>query len=141
MGMLKSFIPLSRIVMRILVIEDDKKISSFVTNGFKQAGYAVDQAKDGRTGLQMASEVDYDAAIVDIMLPQMDGLSVVEQLRRNQKKTPVIFLSAKREVDDRVRGLEKGGDDYLTKPFSFSELLARVQALLRRSSQSPEPTR
>ena len=127
--------------MRILVIEDDKKILSFVANGFKQAGYAVDQAKDGRTGLQMALEVDYDAAIVDIMLPQMDGLAVVEQLRRHQKKIPVIFLSAKREVDDRVRGLEKGGDDYLTKPFSFSELLARVQALLRRSSQSPEPTR
>lgn len=134
--------PDARGAMRILVIEDDKKISSFIAQGLKQAGYAVDPARDGKTGLALALEVDYDAAIVDIMLPQMDGLSVVEELRSRQKKTPVIFLSAKREVDDRVRGLEKGGDDYLIKPFSFSELLARVQALLRRSSRNPEePTR
>src|SRR5258708_30128370 len=126
--------------MRILIIEDDKKISSFIANGFKQVGYAVDQARDGKKGLELALEVDYDAAIVDIMLPQMDGLALVEELRRH-KTTPIIFLSAKRDVDDRIRGLQKGGDDYLTKPFSFSELLARTQALLRRSSQSPGPTR
>src|SRR5260221_8464647 len=120
--MLKFIYFILRKIMRILVIEDDKKISSFIANGLKQVGYAVDKTRDGRKGLELALEVDYDAAIVDIMLPQMDGLSVVEKLRTRHKTTPVIFLSAKREVDDRVRGLARGGDDYLTKPFSFSEL-------------------
>jgi two-component system, OmpR family, response regulator len=127
--------------MRILVVEDDKKIASFVVNGFKQNGFAVDHAKDGEEALALSRATNYDAAVVDIMLPKLDGLSLVQALRRDQIKTPVIILSAKASVDDRIRGLQAGGDDYLTKPFAFSELLARVQALIRRSTQSSEPTR
>jgi DNA-binding response OmpR family regulator len=127
--------------MRVLVIEDDKKIASFISNGLKQAGFAVDVAYDGEEGLDLALAEPYDAAVVDIMLPIMDGLSVIEELRSNNINTPVIILSAKRSVDDRVRGLEIGGDDYLTKPFSFSELLARVYALMRRSSGATESTK
>jgi two-component system OmpR family response regulator len=118
--------------MRILVVEDDPKINSFVANGLKQAGYVVDQAADGNFGLQLALMGVYDAAVVDIMLPERDGLSLIEEIRRRQIKTPVIILSAKRSVDDRVKGLQTGSDDYLTKPFAFSELLARIQALIRR---------
>jgi two-component system OmpR family response regulator len=118
--------------MRILVVEDDPKINSFVANGLKQAGYVVDQAADGNFGLQLALTGVYDAAVVDIMLPERDGLSLIEEIRRRQIKTPVIILSAKRSVDDRVKGLQTGSDDYLTKPFAFSELLARIQALIRR---------
>ncbi|MEJ2033207.1 MAG: response regulator transcription factor [Deltaproteobacteria bacterium] len=118
--------------MRILVVEDDPKINSFVANGLKQAGYVVDQAADGNFGLQLAVMGVYDAAVVDIMLPERDGLSLIEEIRRRQIKTPVIILSAKRSVDDRVKGLQTGSDDYLTKPFAFSELLARIQALIRR---------
>ncbi len=127
--------------MRILVVEDDKKIASFVTKGLKEAGFAVDHAGNGEDGLRLASSGGYDAAVVDIMLPKLDGLSIVEQLRRQKITTPVIILSAKRSVDDRVKGLQAGGDDYLTKPFVFAELLARLQALLRRSSAVAEPTR
>ena len=127
--------------MRLLVVEDDAKIASFVVRGFKQAGYAVDHADDGETGLALAESTDYDAAIVDIMLPRLDGLSVVRRLRAARRPIPVLFLSAKSSVDDRIRGLQLGGDDYLTKPFAFSELLARVQALIRRATQSPEATR
>ncbi len=127
--------------MRILVVEDDKKIASFVVNGLKQSGYAVDQAGDGEDGLIRAQALTYDAVVVDIMLPKLDGLSLIQQLRRSQVHTPVLILSAKATVDDRVRGLQAGGDDYLTKPFAFSELLARVQALIRRAHQAPEPTR
>jgi two-component system OmpR family response regulator len=127
--------------MRILVVEDDKKIASFVANGLKQSGFAVDHAADGEDGLIRAQTVAYDAAVVDVMLPKLDGLSLVQQLRAAGAQTPVLILSAKASVDDRVRGLQAGGDDYLTKPFAFSELLARIQALLRRASQSPEPTR
>ena len=127
--------------MRILVIEDDKKIASFISNGLKQAGFAVDVAYDGEKGLNLALQEPYDAAVVDIMLPLLDGLSVIEELRRSKINTPVIILSAKRSVDDRIKGLETGGDDYLTKPFSFSELLARVYALIRRSSGAAESTR
>lgn len=127
--------------MRILVVEDDPKIASFVVNGLKQNGFAVDHFKDGVEAHAMAGTVPYDAAVVDIMLPELDGLSLVKRLRREGLRTPVIFLSAKASVDDRVRGLQAGGDDYLTKPFAFSELLARIQALIRRASQTAEPTR
>ena len=126
--------------MRILVVEDDQKLGSFVTKGLKQAGYAVDLAKTGDDGLHMGLNNTYDAAVVDIMLPELDGLSLIERWRAQKVKTPVIILSARRSVDDRIKGLQVGGDDYLTKPFSFSELLARVQALIRRSSQTSEPS-
>jgi two-component system, OmpR family, response regulator len=127
--------------MRVLVVEDDKKIASFVVNGLKQSGFAVDHCANGEDALIMARSVEYDAAIVDIMLPKLDGLALVQSLRREGIRTPVIILSAKASVDDRVRGLQAGGDDYLTKPFAFSELLARVQALIRRATQTTEPTR
>jgi two-component system OmpR family response regulator len=127
--------------MRVLVVEDDKKIASFVVNGLKQSGFAVDHSPDGEEGLVMARAIPYDAAIVDLMLPKLDGLSLIQTLRKEKISIPVIILSAKATVDDRIRGLQAGGDDYLTKPFSFSELLARVQALIRRASQSAEPTR
>ena len=128
-------------MMRILLIEDDQKIASFVVKGLKAAGYAVDRASDGENGLHLALTETYDAAIVDIMLPGLDGLTVIERMRKGRVNTPVIILSARGSVDDRVRGLQRGGDDYLTKPFAFSELLARVQALLRRASRASEPTR
>src|SRR5678809_141319 len=127
--------------MRLLVVEDDGKIASFVVNGLKQSGYAVDHCSDGEEGLARAQTISYDAAIMDVMLPKLDGLSVVQQLRSRGVKTPVLILSAKASVDDRVKGLQAGGDDYLTKPFAFSELLARVQALIRRSTQATEPTK
>jgi two-component system OmpR family response regulator len=126
--------------MRILLVEDDKKIASFVMKGLKEAGFAVDHAIDGEGGLHQAVTAPYDAAIIDVMLPTLDGLQLIEELRRQKINTPVLILSAKRSVDDRVRGLQKGGDDYLTKPFAFSELLARVQALIRRAHGSVEPT-
>jgi len=126
--------------MRVLVVEDDEKIASFIQNGLKEAGFAVDRAGDGNQGLALGLEGVYDAAVVDIMLPGLDGLSLIERLRQRGITTPVIILSAKRSVDDRVRGLQIGGDDYLTKPFSFSELLARIQALIRRASRRAEPT-
>ncbi len=127
--------------MRILVVEDDKKIASFVVNGLKQSGFAVDHCAEGENGLIMAQSIAYDAAVVDIMLPKLDGLSLIQQLRAKGTRIPVLILSARASVDDRVKGLQAGGDDYLTKPFAFSELLARVQALIRRSSQATEPTR
>jgi two-component system OmpR family response regulator len=126
--------------MRILVVEDDKKIASFVVNGLKQSGYAVDHAADGEDGLLQAETIAYDALVVDVMLPKLDGLSLIQQLRTKGGRVPVLILSAKATVDDRVRGLQSGGDDYLTKPFAFSELLARIQALLRRANQTPAPT-
>jgi two-component system OmpR family response regulator len=127
--------------MRILVVEDDKKIASFVVNGLKQSGFAVDHSADGEDGLFRAQTVSYDAAVVDLMLPKMDGLRLIQEVRSKNIRMPVLILSAKTSVDDRVRGLQAGGDDYLTKPFAFSELLARVQALIRRATQAPEPTR
>lgn len=127
--------------MRILVVEDDKKIASFVVKGLKQNGYAVDLSGDGEAALVLAETTPYDAAVVDIMLPKLDGLSLIQRLRRQGSKVPVIILSAKASVDDRVQGLQAGGDDYLTKPFAFSELLARVQALIRRATQTTEPTK
>jgi len=126
--------------MRVLLIEDDLKTAAFISKGLKEAGFAVDHVTDGEIGLQMASAEPYDAAIVDVMLPKMDGLALIESLRRQEIRTPVIILSAKRSVNDRVKGLQTGSDDYLTKPFAFSELLARVQGLIRRSSGVSEPT-
>ncbi len=127
--------------MRILVVEDDSKIASFVVNGLKQSGYAVDHAVDGDDGLARSQTIAYDLLVVDVMLPKLDGLSLVRQLRSSGVPVPVLILSAKATVDDRVKGLQSGGDDYLTKPFAFSELLARIQALIRRATQAPEPTR
>ncbi|HEX5398742.1 MAG TPA: response regulator transcription factor [Verrucomicrobiae bacterium] len=127
--------------MRILVVEDDEKIASFVVKGLKQNGYAVDHSPDGEQAFALARAVAYDAAVVDLMLPRLDGLKLIEQLRGNGVRMPVLILSARISVDDRVKGLQAGGDDYLTKPFAFSELLARVQALIRRATQTSEPTR
>ena len=126
--------------MRILILEDDARIADFVSNELKQAGYAVDVLGDGEVGLHFGLNNVYDAAVIDIMLPGCDGLSVIDQWRKARIATPVIILSAKQSVDDRIRGLQAGGDDYLTKPFAFSELLARVQALIRRSTRTAEPT-
>jgi two-component system, OmpR family, response regulator len=127
--------------VRILVVEDDPKIASFVVKGLKQEGYAVDHASDGETGLTLASTTPYDAAVVDVMLPGLDGLSLVKRLRANRTDLPVLFLSARASVEDRVKGLQAGGDDYLTKPFAFAELSARLQALIRRATRAPEATR
>ncbi len=127
--------------MRLLLVEDDPKIASFILKGFKAAGFAADHAPDGEEGLFLATTEPYDAAIIDIMLPKLDGLTLIERMRQANRNTPVIILSAKDSIDDRVRGLQTGGDDYLTKPFAFSELLARVQALIRRASGISEPTR
>jgi two-component system OmpR family response regulator len=126
--------------MRILVVEDDIKIASFIIQGLKAAGYAVDHALDGETGLDMALTEPYDTIILDIMLPKRDGLSLIETMRKEKIRTPVIILSAKGSIDDRIKGLQTGSDDYMTKPFAFSELLARVQALIRRASGLSEPT-
>ncbi len=127
--------------MRVLLVEDDPTIAQFVEKGLREASYAVDHASDGLTGLERAVAEPYDVAIVDVMLPRMDGLSMIDALRARGVRLPVLILSAKRSVDDRVRGLQAGGDDYLTKPFAFAELLARVQALIRRSTGAAEPTR
>ncbi len=126
--------------MRILVIEDDSKIASFIVNGLKQNSFGVDAAADGERGLDLACTVSYDCIVLDLMLPKLDGLSLLRQLRKEKVNTPVLILSAKATVDDRVKGLQAGGDDYLTKPFAFSELLARVQALIRRATHTVEPT-
>ena len=127
--------------MRVLVAEDDGKIAAFIVSGLKQAGFAVNHAADGENGLHLATTESYDVAVIDIMLPKLDGLSLIERLRQKKINTPVIILSAKRSVDDRVKGLQVGSDDYLTKPFAFSELLARVQALIRRTGNVTEATR
>ena len=127
--------------MRILVVEDDPTIGDFIVKGLREAGYAVDHAADGQQGLALATSQPYDTAVLDLMLPKLGGLELLSTLRRRRVDLPVLILSAKRSVDDRVRGLESGGDDYLVKPFAFAELLARVQALLRRHTTTPEPTR
>lgn len=126
--------------MRILVVEDDDKIASFVIKGLEQSGFAVDHATNGEEGLFLVQTEPYDAAIIDVMLPVIDGLSLIAEMRKAKIPTPVIILSAKHSVEDRVRGLQTGSDDYLVKPFIFSELLARVQALIRRSTRTTEPT-
>ena len=126
--------------MKLLIVEDDKKIASFVEKGMREAGFSVDVCSDGRSGLDFGLSGEYDAAIIDLMLPKLDGLKLIERLRLEQVATPVLILSAKQSVDDRIRGLQKGGDDYMVKPFSFSELLARIQALIRRNRKHTEPT-
>jgi two-component system, OmpR family, response regulator len=127
--------------MRILLVEDDNRTAQFIKKGFVQAGYAVDRAADGLEGLFMAQDVAYDAVVVDIMLPKLDGLTLIERLRKQHINTPIIVLSAKKTVDERILGLQKGGDDYLVKPFAFTELLVRVQTLLRRSQSIEEPAK
>jgi two-component system OmpR family response regulator len=127
--------------MRLLIVEDDATIADFVAKGLTEAGFAVDVAADGARGLEQAATGGYDVAIVDVMLPAIDGLTLIDRMRARGARTPVLILSARRTVDDRVRGLQAGGDDYLTKPFAFAELLARVQALIRRSTGATEPTR
>ncbi len=127
--------------MRILLVEDDSKIAAFVSSGLKQAGYVVDHAADGLAGLHLAMMESYDAAVIDIMLPKLDGLSLIEEIRKHKIYTPVIILSAKQSVDDRIRGLQTGSDDYLTKPFAFTELLARIQALIRRGGSPVQMSR
>jgi two-component system, OmpR family, response regulator len=125
--------------MRILLVEDDQKIASFILKGLKSSGFAVDHAQNGEDGLHLALTEPYDAAVIDIMLPGLDGLTLIEKIRKEKINTPVIILSARGTIEDRVKGLHSGGDDYLTKPFAFSELLARIQALIRRSSGTLEP--
>jgi len=125
--------------MRILLVEDDLKIAKFIEKGFSSSGFAVDHAVTGTQGFEMAFDEPYDTMIVDIMLPQLDGISLIKKIRKNKNNTPVIILSARDRVDDRVNGLQAGADDYLTKPFAFSELLARVQALIRRAGNITDP--
>ena len=127
--------------MRILVVEDDHSIATFIAGGLRQEGFAVDVAEDGVSGLELARAGPYDAAVVDVMLPRLDGLSLVTALRHAGIPTPVLFLSARHTVDDRVKGLQTGGDDYLAKPFAFGELLARIEALLRRGNQPEVATK
>ena len=125
--------------MRILIVEDDKQTARFIAKGLKQEGFAVDLASDGEQGLNLAVTESYDAAIIDIMLPKLDGLSLIDAMRRNGSEIPVIVLSAKSSIDDRIKGLQAGGDDYLVKPFAFSELVARIHALIRRATRTGEP--
>ncbi len=128
-------------MMRILLVEDDPKIASFVENGLLQAGFSVDGVADGQQALHMALGASYDAAVVDLMLPGRDGLSLISALRRRGIEIPILILSARHTVDDRIAGLRQGADDYMVKPFVFAELLARVQALVRRSHKTMEPNR
>ena len=125
--------------MRVLVIEDDLTIASLLERGLREEAYAVDVAPDGNEGLHLGRTTTYDAAIVDRMLPGMDGLAIIEQWREEKILTPVLILSAMRTVDDRIHGLQAGGDDYMVKPFSLSEVLARIHALIRRATQEAEP--
>ena len=126
--------------MRALLVEDDAVLAEFVGGGLREAGFVVDHEADGATGLSAALTRSYDVAVIDLMLPGRDGLSIIDEMRRRRVTTPVLILSARRSVDDRVSGLQAGGDDYLTKPFAFAELLARVQALVRRSTQAAPVT-
>ena len=126
--------------MRILIVEDDDKIASFLAKGLKQSGFSVDMAADGEEALSLCRTINYDSIVLDIMLPKLDGLSVLRAIRAEKKLVPVLLLSAKASVDNRVTGLQAGADDYLTKPFAFSELLARLQALIRRATHVAEPT-
>jgi two-component system OmpR family response regulator len=127
--------------MRILVVEDDIEAQRYLVNGLKESGHVVDDAADGDTGLGLALSRPYDVAIVDRMLPRKDGLAVVAEMREHGNQIPVLFLSALSEVDDRVKGLKAGGDDYLTKPYAFVELLARIDALMRRRMPANVKTR
>ena len=123
--------------MRVLVVEDDSQVAAYLVKGLKEQGHNVDHAADGKNGLFLATSEDYDAMIIDRMLPELDGLAIVKSVRAAGKTTPMLILSALGDVDARVEGLRAGGDDYLTKPFAFSELLARLDALLRRARQAP----
>lgn len=131
---------LERGLMRVLLVEDDAGIASFVVKGLKEAGYRVERVEDGQTGLDRLMNDPFDGAIVDIMLPVLDGLTLIQRAREHRVSTPVLILSARGTVDDRVAGLQHGGDDYLVKPFAFAELLARLQALMRRAHRISEPT-
>jgi len=126
--------------MRILLVEDDTTMAHFIEKGLNEEGFAVDHVGNGEDGLHMALNEPYDAAILDIMLPKLNGLAVLQHMRESGIATPVLILSAKRSVDDRVKGLQSGGDDYLTKPFAFTELVARLRALIRRSTGTADPT-
>lgn len=126
--------------MRLLIVEDDIKIAALIEKGMREAGFEVEVCHDGDSGLAQGLTGRYDAAVIDIMLPGLDGLQVIEQLREQRVSTPVLILSARQSVDDRIRGLQRGGDDYMVKPFSFNELLARIQALIRRDKKHGEPT-
>lgn len=126
--------------MHVLVVEDDKKISDFIVQGLRQEGCAVDVTDNGIDAFQIAMAGAYDAAVMDVMLPRMNGLDVIQDLRREGNLMPVLILSARNSVDDRIKGLQSGGDDYLVKPFSFAELIARLQALVRRATATAEPT-
>ena len=125
--------------MRVLLVEDDAKTADFISRGLREAGFVTEHVSDGLSGLQLASIAPFDVAVVDVMLPGMDGVSMISELRQRHVNTPVIFLSAKRSVDDRIKGLQAGGDDYMVKPFSFTELLARIQAIMRRGTGTTEP--
>jgi two-component system OmpR family response regulator len=123
--------------MRALVVEDDRDVAAYLVKGLKEQGYTVDHAEDGKNGLFLATSEEYDVMVIDRMLPEFDGLAIVKSVRAAGKTTPMLILSALGEVDDRVEGLRAGGDDYLTKPFAFTELLARLEALVRRATASP----
>ncbi len=125
--------------MRLLVVEDEKKVASFIQRGLEEEGYAVDQASDGETGLMMGLDGVHDLIILDVNLPRRDGLSVLQELRQKKVTTPVLLLTVRAAIEDKVLGLDTGADDYLTKPFSFQELLARVRALLRRRTEAEPP--
>ncbi|MEZ4342046.1 MAG: response regulator transcription factor [Nitrospirales bacterium] len=125
--------------MRILLVEDDSSVSGFIVKGLREERYAVDLATDGETGLSMAEVTPYDVIILDVMLPKMNGFDVCRRLRAKRQTTPILLLTARDAVEDRVAGLDTGADDYLTKPFAFAELLARIRALLRRGSAQSTP--
>lgn len=130
-----------RPTMRVLLIEDDREAAQFLARGLRESGHTVDYAADGEEGLAQARDAEYDVLVVDRMLPKLDGLSVIKTLRAEADRTPVLILSALGEVDDRVKGLRAGGDDYLAKPYAFSELLARIEALTRRARPEEQETR
>jgi heavy metal response regulator len=125
--------------MRLLVVEDEKKVAGFIKKGLEEEGYAVDLAGDGKTGLEMARDRVHDLIVLDIQLPKMDGLSVLDALRREKVAIPVLLLTVRATIEDKVLGLDAGADDYLTKPFAFQELVARVRALLRRHAEGKQP--
>ncbi len=125
--------------MRVLVVEDDRDVAAYLVKGLKEHGYTVNHAEDGKNGLFLATSENYDVMVIDRMLPEIDGLAIVRSVRAAGKATPMLILSALGEVDDRVEGLRAGGDDYLTKPFAFSELLARLEALVRRTTALVTP--
>jgi len=126
--------------MKILLVEDDLKTASFIIKGFQQEGFTIDHATDGEKGLFLATTQDYDAAIIDVMLPKLDGLNLIDKLRNQKINLPILILSAKGSVEDRIKGLKIGADDYLVKPFAFSELLARIYALIRRAKSTDNLT-